>query len=104
MLKSPEDTTLFFDVAIVDECGQALEACSFIPILQAKRCVLAGDHYQLPPTITGGDNFFKDDPMTLLDRIAKDFNSENTTMLSIQYRMNSKISEYRKMKIKNNEN
>lgn len=42
-----------FDVVIVDEASQALEAQCWIPILGcgAEKVVLAGDHLQLPPTI-----------------------------------------------------
>ncbi|KAK5130420.1 hypothetical protein LTR08_002118 [Meristemomyces frigidus] len=42
-----------FDVVIVDEASQALEAQCWIPVLSsgASRLVLAGDHLQLPPTI-----------------------------------------------------
>ncbi|KAK0940047.1 hypothetical protein LTR48_004614 [Friedmanniomyces endolithicus] len=42
-----------FDVVIVDEASQALEAQCWIPVLAsgAPKLVLAGDHLQLPPTI-----------------------------------------------------
>jgi ATP-dependent RNA/DNA helicase IGHMBP2 len=40
-----------YDIAIIDEAGQALEPSCWIPILKAKKVVLAGDHCQLPPTI-----------------------------------------------------
>lgn len=42
-----------FDVVIVDEASQALEAQCWIPLLgaEASKLVLAGDHLQLPPTI-----------------------------------------------------
>lgn len=42
-----------FDVVIVDEASQALEAQCWVPILGggAGKLVLAGDHLQLPPTI-----------------------------------------------------
>src|ERR1700679_291581 len=42
-----------FDVVIVDEASQALEAQCWVPLLWVKagRWVLAGDHLQLPPTI-----------------------------------------------------
>jgi len=43
-----------FDVVIVDEASQALEAQCWIPVLMcggAGKLVLAGDHLQLPPTI-----------------------------------------------------
>ncbi|KAL0629411.1 DNA-binding protein SMUBP-2 [Plecturocebus cupreus] len=39
-----------FDVVVIDECAQALEASCWIPLLQAGKCILAGDHKQLPPT------------------------------------------------------
>ncbi|XP_075423760.1 DNA-binding protein SMUBP-2 isoform X2 [Ascaphus truei] len=41
----------YFDVLVIDECAQALEASCWIALLQAKKCILAGDHKQLPPTI-----------------------------------------------------
>lgn len=40
-----------FDVTIIDEVSQAMEAACWIPLLRTKKCVLAGDHLQLPPTI-----------------------------------------------------
>ncbi|KAH7092178.1 DNA helicase-like protein [Paraphoma chrysanthemicola] len=42
-----------FDVVIVDEASQALEAQCWVPLLWVKagKLVLAGDHLQLPPTI-----------------------------------------------------
>lgn len=38
-------------MVVIDECAQALEASCWIPLLQARKCVLAGDHKQLPPTV-----------------------------------------------------
>ncbi|KAH9962122.1 P-loop containing nucleoside triphosphate hydrolase protein [Russula dissimulans] len=40
-----------FDVVIIDEATQALEAVCWIPIFKAKKVILAGDPKQLPPTI-----------------------------------------------------
>src|ERR1700726_17862 len=36
-----------FDVVIIDEASQALEAQCWVPLLVAKKVVLAGDHLQL---------------------------------------------------------
>lgn len=44
----PDD---YFDVVVIDECAQALEAGCWVPLLKAGKCVLAGDHQQLPPTV-----------------------------------------------------
>ncbi|KZT22299.1 P-loop containing nucleoside triphosphate hydrolase protein [Neolentinus lepideus HHB14362 ss-1] len=40
-----------FDVLIIDEATQAMEAVCWIPIFKAKKLILAGDPMQLPPTI-----------------------------------------------------
>ena len=40
-----------FDVVIIDEASQALEAQCWVPLLSATKAVLAGDHLQLPPTV-----------------------------------------------------
>ncbi|KAG1737470.1 AAA domain-containing protein [Suillus paluster] len=44
-----------FDVVIIDEATQALEAVCWIPIFKAKKLILAGDPMQLPPTILSID-------------------------------------------------
>lgn len=33
-----------FDVVVIDECAQSLEVSCWIPILKARKIVLAGDH------------------------------------------------------------
>ncbi|KIK68283.1 hypothetical protein GYMLUDRAFT_154386 [Collybiopsis luxurians FD-317 M1] len=45
-----------FDVVIIDEATQALEAVCWIPIFKAKKLILAGDPMQLPPTILSLDH------------------------------------------------
>lgn len=40
-----------FDVVVIDEASQALEAQCWVPLLSASKAILAGDHLQLPPTI-----------------------------------------------------
>ncbi|KAH9063276.1 P-loop containing nucleoside triphosphate hydrolase protein [Lactarius vividus] len=40
-----------FDVVIIDEATQALEAVCWVPIFKAKKLILAGDPKQLPPTV-----------------------------------------------------
>ncbi|KIK94447.1 hypothetical protein PAXRUDRAFT_12038 [Paxillus rubicundulus Ve08.2h10] len=48
-----------FDVAIIDEATQALEAVCWVPIFKAKKLILAGDPMQLPPTILSLDKHEK---------------------------------------------
>ncbi|KAJ1910320.1 hypothetical protein H4219_006238, partial [Mycoemilia scoparia] len=40
-----------FDVLIIDEASQCVEAESWIPLPKVSKLILAGDHRQLPPTI-----------------------------------------------------
>ncbi|GIZ40224.1 hypothetical protein CKM354_000357400 [Cercospora kikuchii] len=66
-----------FDVVIVDEASQALEAQCWIPVLWtgASKLVLAGDHLQLPPTIKSAN--MKKDPKTTMgvDKATKNLGS-----------------------------
>jgi DNA polymerase alpha-associated DNA helicase A len=45
-----------FDVVIIDEATQALEAVCWVPIFKAKKLILAGDPKQLPPTVLALDH------------------------------------------------
>ena len=43
--------TFSFDLVVIDEAAQALEASCWVALLKGARCVLAGDHLQLPPVV-----------------------------------------------------
>ncbi|EEY67397.1 DNA polymerase alpha-associated DNA helicase A, putative [Phytophthora infestans T30-4] len=84
-----------FDLVIIDEAAQALEASCWIPMLKAKRCVLAGDHLQLPPTIKSRAAAAKGLEVTLFDRVTSYTNTQSIVkMLDTQYRMHQDISEW----------
>lgn len=51
-----------FDVVIIDEASQALEAQCWIPLISASKVVLAGDHLQLPPTVKSANSKTKPKP------------------------------------------
>ncbi|KAJ1868158.1 hypothetical protein LPJ78_000458 [Coemansia sp. RSA 989] len=94
-----------FDVAIIDEAAQAIEAECWIAGIQAPKVILAGDHHQLPPTllsphnqsikrsaqspksIGSGDLFTK----TMFERIHDKFGDVVCQMLVTQYRMHADI-------------
>ena len=42
---------LQFDLAIIDEAGRSTVPELLIPLLRARKVILIGDHYQLPPSI-----------------------------------------------------
>jgi DNA polymerase alpha-associated DNA helicase A len=113
-----------FDVVIIDEASQALEAQCWIPLLTARKAVLAGDHLQLPPTIKSLNAKTKADgkiaaaalgeelsklslndeekkavqsinlERTLFDRLLSLHGHAIKTLLTTQYRMHEKIMRF----------
>lgn len=86
-----------FDVVLIDEASQALEAQCWVPLFSAKKVVLAGDHLQLPPTVksssTSTINGLKLET-TLFDRLLDLYGSSIKKMLTVQYRMHTKIMTF----------
>lgn len=80
-----------FDVAIIDEAGQATIPSILIPINKSKKFILAGDHKQLPPTIKS--NKAKQLENTLFEDLITNFPNQNI-MLNIQHRMNNELMEF----------
>ncbi|EOO02466.1 putative dna helicase protein [Phaeoacremonium minimum UCRPA7] len=97
-----------FDVVIIDEASQALEAQCWVPLLSAKKAVCAGDHLQLPPTIKSLNSKSKIEKpkdktssgrsttleTTLFDRLLALHGPSIKRMLTIQYRMHEKIMRF----------
>ena len=100
-----------FDVVIIDEASQALEAQCWVALLAARKVVLAGDHLQLPPTImslntksSADKGKSKDDQpkavdkvtleTTLFDRLLALHGPSIKRMLTTQYRMHEKIMRF----------
>lgn len=82
-----------FDAVIIDEAGQALEPACWIPILKSEKVVLAGDQYQLPPTIKSQEAANKFFGKTLLEKLSNQ-HPDAVVMLDTQYRMNEKIAAF----------
>ena len=76
-----------FDLTVIDEAAQALEASCWIPILKSKRLVLAGDHKQLAPTIKSDKASGMGLGITLFDRLMARLGPTHSRMLTEQYRM-----------------
>ncbi|KAJ5245681.1 hypothetical protein N7489_005777 [Penicillium chrysogenum] len=106
-----------FDVVIIDEASQALEAQCWIPLLGAEKVVLAGDHLQLPPTVKSTGQNSKEQTSkgteektgnntdtetlkgvslerTLFDRLLALHGPGIKRMLTTQYRMHEKIMRF----------
>lgn len=50
------------------------------------RCILSGDHHQLPPTIVSPEAARKGLDVTLMERVVKQYGDKVVHMLTIQYR------------------
>ncbi|CAJ0939809.1 unnamed protein product [Ranitomeya imitator] len=84
----------YFDLVVIDECAQALEASCWIALLRAKKCVLAGDHKQLPPTIISHQAAAKGLSLSLMERVIEMYGDRVVKMLTVQYRMHDRIMQW----------
>jgi ATP-dependent RNA/DNA helicase IGHMBP2 len=112
---SSSDDKVGFDLVIIDEAAQALEASCWIPIFRGKRVVLAGDHCQLPPTIKShsvqaqlglgktmfervlqlyGDDYQLDKTSAMTDTKSSRPPARVSRMLKVQYRMHQDIANW----------
>jgi superfamily I DNA and/or RNA helicase len=78
---------------VIDEAGQAIEPACWIPILKAKKLVLAGDHFQLSPTIKSAEAGRKGLSTTMLEKNTS-LHPQVVSLLDIQYRMHTAIMGY----------
>jgi len=83
---------LKFRTVVIDEAAQALEPATWIPISRASKVVLAGDPFQLPPTVKSMEAKREGFGITLLEKCVKQF--EKVNFLNVQYRMNEMIMEF----------
>ncbi|PWA30451.1 hypothetical protein CCH79_00015310 [Gambusia affinis] len=83
-----------FDWVVIDECAQALESSCWIALLKARKCILAGDYKQLPPTIKSQKAAAKGLSLSLMERLIQMYGDSVVRMLTVQYRMNSAIMEW----------
>ncbi len=81
----------FFDLVVIDEATQATEPITWIPITVAKKVVMAGDHFQLPPTVRSKKAEEKGLGVTLFERYHAILEDGSKALLDRQYRMNEKI-------------
>ncbi len=80
-----------FDVAIIDEGSQQIISSTLIPIMHAKKFIIAGDHKQLPPTVVSKEA--KKLSESLFEKLIQS-HSNLSKMLQVQYRMNEKIMQF----------
>lgn len=78
-----------FHTVVIDEAAQAMEAGTWIPITRASKVVLAGDPFQLPPTVKSIEAKRKGLGISLIEKCINRL--PDVSFLNVQYRMNEDI-------------
>lgn len=83
-----------FNLAVIDEACQSTEPGCWLPLLRCDRVVLAGDHFQLPPTVVSPDAAAQGFGVSMLERLVQRFGPAVTRRLEVQYRMHAAIMQF----------
>ncbi|KAF4676766.1 hypothetical protein FOL47_005187 [Perkinsus chesapeaki] len=84
---------LTFDSVVIDECTQATEPATLVPLARgAKRCVLLGDHKQLSATVCSTAAQNGGFSISLFERLLS--SGGRLHMLDVQRRMHPSIAEF----------
>ncbi len=86
-----------FSTVFIDEAAQALEPACWIALLRANRVVMAGDHFQLPPTIKSIEAANDGLSETLFAKSIERKKAQGQPvdqMLRTQYRMHEQIMRF----------
>ncbi len=81
-----------FKTVVIDEAGQGIEPAVWVPILKAEKVVMAGDPFQLPPTVKSTEAEKRGLSKTLLEKTIQ--RHARVSLLKTQYRMNTEIMEF----------
>lgn len=90
-----------FSTVVIDEAGQGIEPAVWVPILRAERVVMAGDPFQLPPTVKSQEAASKGLTTTLLEKAIQRL--PEVALLNVQYRMHEAIMSFSNRKFYKNE-
>src|SRR6185437_6611577 len=78
-----------YKTLVIDEAAQALEPATWIPVARAQRVILAGDPFQLPPTVKSMAAARQGLSAILIEKCLARL--PEVSLLKTQYRMNEKI-------------
>ncbi|MFY0605077.1 MAG: AAA family ATPase [Cyclobacteriaceae bacterium] len=88
-----------FKTLFIDEASQALEPANWIPIMKCDRVIMAGDHWQLPPTVKSIEAAKEGLSETIFERVIEKWDAD--VMLDTQYRMHDDIMQFSNQKFYN---
>ncbi len=83
-----------FDWCVLDEASQGTEPAAWIPLQYAQRLVLAGDPFQLPPTILSSEAIAGGLQVSLMERLMELLGTGISKRLDVQYRMHTDIMAF----------
>lgn len=81
-----------FNTLVIDEAGQCLEPLAWCLFPFAEKIILAGDHWQLPPTVLSQEAMKKGFNRSILEVAIHSV--ENIHLLDTQYRMRAAIAGF----------
>jgi superfamily I DNA and/or RNA helicase len=83
---------LKFQTLVIDEAGQCIEPFAWCIFPLAEKWVLAGDHWQLPPTVLSAEAAAAGFNVSILEAAIRTCNS--VRLLDVQYRMRDSIAGF----------
>ena len=87
-----KDSETTFDKLIIDEAGQCLEPLAWNIFPFSEQIILAGDHFQLPPTLLSQEALQLGFNKSILEVCTESLSAFN--LLNVQYRMKQPIAEF----------
>jgi superfamily I DNA and/or RNA helicase len=86
---------LAFDRVVLDEATQAPDPIALVALLRATKVVMAGDPFQLPPTVIAKEAVDEGLSSTLFERLAAGPHAgELVTLLRVQHRMHAALMAF----------
>ncbi len=82
------------DILVMDEATQAQEPSAWISMQRAQKIILAGDPFQLPPTVRSRAAAEGGLGVTVFEKLDRNLGAEWKAMLRMQYRMHEKIMNF----------
>jgi len=83
---------LHFNSIVIDEAGQCIEPLAWCIFPLADKIVLAGDHWQLPPTVLSNEAANMGFNESILEKVIT--KTKNVFLLNTQYRMREAIAGF----------
>lgn len=84
-----------FDRVVLDEATQAPDPIALVALLRATKVVMAGDPFQLPPTVVAKEAVEEGLSSTLFERLAAgEWSKEYVTLLRVQHRMHEALMAF----------